>query len=212
MPKLLQFDTSGGDFPIPEHIPRTAFLFVRALGQLDDPTCIAVLRATSDFHLESFALLTPSTTDPGELPERFWYGVELYSHARLVTFDGPRDDWPLLESAAFRFGLNFASYREVQDDPESQPIALAEWFRKQGSTGGMDTFRKLLGRPNWNAANRYDQCLAEALDTYFVFLRTRRMLGELEAKDEADRIESAKALLGSKLAAYPFLEGYLQGW
>jgi hypothetical protein len=57
-----------------------------------------------------------------------------------------------------------------------------------------------------------DYCLCDTLDTYFVFLRTRILTGDINLEQEAELIAKAKALLASKVAEFPVLRKYLDNW
>ena len=57
-----------------------------------------------------------------------------------------------------------------------------------------------------------DYCLCDTLDTYFVFLRTRILIGEISADQEAAVAAQARAFLESKAAEFPILTRYLAQW
>jgi hypothetical protein len=57
-----------------------------------------------------------------------------------------------------------------------------------------------------------DYCLCDTLDTYFVFLRTRILTGDLNAEQEAELIGKAKELLETKTSEFPVLRRYLDNW
>ena len=57
-----------------------------------------------------------------------------------------------------------------------------------------------------------DYCLCDTLDTYFVFLRTRILTGDITPDQEAELIAKAKELLESKTEEFPVLEQYLESW
>ena len=54
-----------------------------------------------------------------------------------------------------------------------------------------------------------DYCLCDTLDTYFVFLRTRVLLGELTLSDETALVRRAKVWLTAKAPEFPALRDYL---
>ncbi len=186
------------------------------------PVCVCVLRVAPDFALLNFKCLDEPHFRPREIVNQFWFGVTHYK-ARLVTFDGRGFDLPLLELAAFRYGIAARDYYLARDRYRG-PIDLTDWFTNFGAAplaGGLDVLAKLLGKPgkpteSAPAGNTIqevnDRCLCDALDTYFVFLRTRVLTGDLSAEQEAEQVAGAKALLREKAADAPVLHRYLADW
>ena len=219
---------------------RTAFLLVSAAGMPDAaiaplkvpcPAAVAVLRVAADFGLQSLTLLDAPHFRPREIAEKFWLGVSLYGKAKLVFFRGRQFDLPMLELAAFRYGLPLGDYVQQSRNRFNGPLDLHDWFTNYGSnhlgTGGLDELARLIGRPaglgvrsdevaQLVAEGRGDEvnaaCLCDALDTYFVFLRTRVMACEITPEQEADRTAGARELLAARADEFPILETYLDGW
>jgi hypothetical protein len=54
-----------------------------------------------------------------------------------------------------------------------------------------------------------DYCLCDTLDTYFVFLRTRVLTGDISLEQEAELIAQARTFLQSKTAEFEVLNRYL---
>jgi hypothetical protein len=52
----------------------------------------------------------------------------------------------------------------------------------------------------------------DTLDTYFVFLRTRVMTGELTLEQEHILVMRAKAWITQKVTQLPALQHYLDNW
>jgi hypothetical protein len=50
------------------------------------------------------------------------------------------------------------------------------------------------------------------LDTYFVFLRSRVVVGDLDIKKEHALIEEAREWIGGKAERHPGLARYLAAW
>src|SRR5260370_31640784 len=69
------------------------------------PVAVCVARVAADYRLQSITALDSPQFRPKEIVAQFWRGMTLYSRARLVTFNGRGFDLPLLELAAFRYGL-----------------------------------------------------------------------------------------------------------
>ena len=57
-----------------------------------------------------------------------------------------------------------------------------------------------------------DYCLFDTLDTYFVFLRTRILTGDIGPDQEAELVARAKELLEAKSSEFPVLRRYLDNW
>jgi hypothetical protein len=57
-----------------------------------------------------------------------------------------------------------------------------------------------------------DYCLFDTIDTYFVFLRTRVLTGDLKPEEERALARRARLWLGHKAAGLPALHTYLAAW
>jgi predicted PolB exonuclease-like 3'-5' exonuclease len=57
-----------------------------------------------------------------------------------------------------------------------------------------------------------DYCLCDTLDTYFVFLRTRVVTGDISTDQEQDLVKNARELLEGKTGEIPALRAYLDAW
>ena len=93
--------------------------------------------------------------------------------------------------------------------------------------GGLNLLSKLLGKPGkidmqgdkvyeYYRAGKLqeinDYCTFDTLDTYFVFLRTRVLLGDLPLADERAAVARAKTWLEAKAGEMPALSQYLANW
>ena len=148
---------------------------------------------------------------------------------------------PLLELAAFRYGLQRARLvpRRRQDPTSSRATAttrkshidLCELLTNFGSTrftGGLNLAANLLGKPGkmdvqgdmvqdmydaGRLAEINDYCRCDVLDTYFVFLATRVLVGQLSLDAEQQIIAETKAVArrqrADQVAAYRL---YLEHW
>jgi hypothetical protein len=91
----------------------------------------------------------------------------------------------------------------------------------------LDLFAKLLGKPGkvgvagdqvyamclaGKVQEVNDYCMFDTLDTYFIFLRTRVLVGQLALDKEQDLVAQAKAWIGAKAAEFPALQHYLDNW
>jgi predicted PolB exonuclease-like 3'-5' exonuclease len=57
-----------------------------------------------------------------------------------------------------------------------------------------------------------DYCRCDVLVTYFVFLRTRLLLGKLTVDDEHRLVNETKAWLEEQSEAFPVYKSYLSHW
>ena len=159
---------------------------------------------------------------PHVIAENFWRGWEKYRRPTLVSFNGRGFDVPLLELAAFRYGAEPAragstsaarasSSRATATTPQAH-IDLCELLTNFGSTrftGGLNLAANLLGKPGkmdvqgdmvqdmydaGRLAEINDYCRCDVLDTYFVFLRTRVLMGQLTLEAEQQIIAQTKRL------------------
>jgi predicted PolB exonuclease-like 3'-5' exonuclease len=192
------------------------------------PVGVCVLRVGPDFSLINFKCLDAPHFRPREIVNQFWFGATHYK-AKLVTFNGRGFDLPLLELAAFRYGISARDHYLARDRYRG-PIDLMDWFTNFGAcrlSGGLDLLAKLLGKPGkmevtgdhvyrlyqeGKLQEINDYCLCDTLDTYFVFLRTRILTGDLQPEQETELVSRAKALLGAKTSEFPVLRRYLDNW
>jgi hypothetical protein len=197
------------------------------------PAAIAVARVGGDFRLQDLACLDAPRFDPRVMVELFWKGVQRYSHASLVDFNGRGFDVPLLTLCAFRFGVSSARY--FDDDRfgfryryTEKHIDLLEWLTEYGAfrlRGGLNLLAKMLGKPgktdttgaavaDLHARGRLqeinDYCLHDVLDTYFVFLRTRLLMGKISLAEEQAIVEDTRAWLERRSESRPALAAYLR--
>ena len=152
----------------------------------------------------------------------------------LVSFNGRGFDLPLLEIAAFRYGLSvpfhFSDRYGSRYRFGDKHIDLMDWITNYGVMRqgcSLDLLSKLLGKPgkmSTKGSDVYDMyeqgqireineyCSYDVLDTYFVFLRYQVLTGKITIKDEQDIVGKAKAWIQQNIADYPFLEQYLDNW
>jgi hypothetical protein len=57
-----------------------------------------------------------------------------------------------------------------------------------------------------------DYCRCDVLDTYFVFLRTRVMLGKLSLDDEQQIVAATRRWLEEQAESSPAFRHYLEHW
>lgn len=203
------------------------------------PIAVAVAKISSDFRLIDVVALDEPQYRPHVLTEHFWRGWEKYGRPTLVSFNGRTFDVPLLELSAFRFGLAIPTWFALQAKSFEQPrnrfnldahIDLQELLTNFGSTrftGGLNLASNLLGKPGkmdvqgdmvqdmFNAGRLQeinDYCRCDVLDTYFVFLRSRVVLGQLSLDEEQGIVGETKTWLTKRAKDNAAFSAYLERW
>ena len=203
------------------------------------PISVAVGKVTAEFRLEDVVVLDEPQFRPHVITENFWRGWEKYRRPTLVSFNGRGFDLPLLELAAFRYGVSVPGWFQGSGKSFDQPrnrynttahVDLCELLTNFGATrftGGLNLAANLLGKPGkmevqgdmvqdmYDAGRLVeinDYCRCDVLDTYFVLLRTRVLLGQLTLEAEQQLIAQTKQWLQSKAGGSPAFRTYLDHW
>jgi 3'-5' exonuclease len=195
------------------------------------PVAVCVARVAADFSLQAVACLDTPLYRPREIVKKFWLGLSFYTRCKLVTFNGRCFDLPLLELAAFRYGFPARDYFARGRNRFNGDLDLMDWMTNYGASrgfaGGLDLLAKMLGKPGkmevagdqvyeMYRAGRYqeinDYCMFDTLDTYFVFLRTRVLTGDVTSEQEAELVAKAKTTLAAQTRDLPALKQYLDHW
>lgn len=203
------------------------------------PVSVVVGKVDAEFQLADVVVLDEPQFRPHVITENFWRGWEKYRRPTLVSFNGRGFDLPLLELAAFRYGISAPGWFQATGKSFDQPrsryntaahIDLCELLTNFGSTrftGGLNLAANLLGKPgkmdvhgdmvqDMHDAGRLaeinDYCRCDVLDTYFVFLRTRVLLGQLSLDAEQRLIAQTKQWLEDKAAGSAAYRLYLDHW
>lgn len=196
------------------------------------PVAICVIRVASDLTLERITCLDTPQFRPRVMVQQFWEGLARFPQANLVTFNGRGFDMPLLEIAAFRYGIScgrdyFIHGRNRYRDGHFDLLAWLNNFGACRHSGGLNLLAKLLGKPGkmevagakvlaYYQAGKLQEisnyCMCDTLDTYFAFLRSRVVMGELTLEEEQELVQKGKAFLIDQLAELPGLQQYLDNW
>jgi predicted PolB exonuclease-like 3'-5' exonuclease len=152
----------------------------------------------------------------------------------MVTFNGRGFDIPLLELMAFRYG--YSAKRHFKDKWAgrnrfgTKHIDLQDWISNYNAirmNGGLNLLAKVLGKPGkmGTKGNEVydmfrqgliqeinDYCVHDVLDTYFVFLRTRVLLGEITISREQDIVTQTKQFVHEKSENNTAYKVYLENW
>ena len=203
------------------------------------PVSVAVGKVDKDFRLFDLVTLDEPQFRPHVITENFWRGWDKYGRPTLVSFNGRTFDIPLMELAAFRYGLSIPHWFALQAKSFEQPrnrfnldahIDLQEVLTNFGSTrftGGLNLAANLLGKPGkmdvqghmvqdlyaeGKLAEINDYCRCDVLDTYFVFLRTRVLVGQLSLDEESGLIAETKEWLTKRAGEQKAYAAYLERW
>lgn len=203
------------------------------------PVSIAIAKVGADFRLIDLVVLDEPAFRPHVIAENFWRGWEKYGRPTLVSFNGRSFDIPLLELAAFRYGLSIPGWFNLRARSFEQArnrynleahVDLQELLTNFGSTrfsGGLNLAANLLGKPGkmdvqghmvqdmfdrGELAEINDYCRCDTLDTYFVFLRSRVLVGLLSLEGEQQIIDETKAWLDQRAESHRAYRMYLERW
>jgi len=203
------------------------------------PISVAVAKVGRDFRLQELTVLDSPEYRPEEITRRFWQGWEHYGQPAFVTFNGRGYDMPVLELAAYRYGYPLPGWFNVEARSFEQArnrynidshIDLMDLFSNFGAgrmTGGLNVLANIIGKPgktgidgsqvqdmylNGEIEAINDYCRCDVLDTYFVFLRSRVLIGKLDLKEEQNIVAEAKDWLEKEAETSPACKHYLEHW
>lgn len=198
------------------------------------PVSVALAGVDDGFRLVGLATLDRPRFRPHAITRSFWEGWERRRRPQLVTFNGRGFDLPVLEMAAYRYGVPVPGWFGI--DGAGSPRArynqrshldLMEFMTSHGAVrmaGGLHMLATLLQKPGkmdtrgsmvqdlWEAGDRLridDYCVCDVLDTYFVHLRLAVLRGLVPSEDEHGIVEAAREVVASHVGEFPGLEEYL---
>tara|TARA_B100000700_G_scaffold183867_2_gene202762 strand:- start:5316 stop:6143 length:828 start_codon:yes stop_codon:yes gene_type:complete len=216
-------ETKGSDF-----IPQTYHL----------PVSVVIGKVNSRYELVDLVALDEQQGRSHIITQHFWKGWEKY-RATLVTFNGRGFDLPVMELAAFRYGICLEKWFEINRKSFDQPrnrfnlrshFDVQEVLSNFGASrmiGGLNLMANLIGKPGkmdiagdmvhelFNAGKLqriHDYCRCDVLDTYFVFLRTSVLAGNLQLDQEQQVVRKTREWLESRCEEYPIYQQYLDNW
>jgi 3'-5' exonuclease len=207
--------------------------FIPVTFQIPVSLCIAKVR--ENFTLAEIVSLDQPNFRARTMTTLFWHGIEdLYNDSSMVTFNGRGFDIPLMELMAFRYGVK--AKRHFKDKYAgryrfgTKHIDLQDWVSNYNAikvAGGLNMLAKTIGKPG-KMSSKGDQvygmylegkmkeineyCIHDVLDTYFVFLRTRVLLGEITIDREQTIVNQTKEYLIDNVGKIPAFKEYLDNW
>ena len=205
------------------------------------PISVAVAKVTKDFSLLDLVVLDEPEFRPHEICSLFWRG---WAHPKnnfptLVSFNGRGFDIPMLELAAFRYGIPIPQWFAMEGSPYDRPryryntkahIDIHDVLTNNGATrfnGGLNLAANLLGKPGkmdtqgfmvqdmydaGKLAEINDYCRCDVLDTYFVFLRAMVLAGSLSLENEQALVKSTRDWITQQSETIPAYRQYLDYW
>lgn len=203
------------------------------------PASVAVAKVDASYRLMDLVTLDAPQYRPHVITRLFWTGWNHYGRPTLVSFNGRGYDLPVLELAAFRYGYSVPAWFNVDARSFEQArnrynaeahLDLYDLLSNFGAgklTGGLNLLANLIGKPGksgidgsqvqdlWDAGETQmvnDYCRCDVLDTYFVFLRSRVLLGKLTVEAEHQIVADTKIWLETQSATIPAYAEYLSHW
>ena len=202
------------------------------------PVSVVIAKVAADFSLIDLVALDEPNFRPHLMTDLFWRGWMAYNQPTLVTFNGRGFDIPLLELAAYRYGIAVPAWFALKTKSYDQPrnrynteshFDLCDVLTNFGATrlaGGLNLAANLIGKPGkmdvqgCMVQDLYEQgelerinnyCRCDVLDTYFVFLRTAVLTGLISLEQEHRLVAETKAWL-EKNKNLPAFQSYLDNW
>lgn len=207
------------------------------------PVAVCVAKVASDYRLLDLAAVDEPNYRPHKLVDGFWRGWKHYGNPVLVTYNGRAYDIPILELAAFRDGLSIPDWFNLEARSFEQNrhrynlgahIDLMDLLANFGASrvdGGLNLLSHILGKPGKSTIDGgdveqfvrdgllqevNDYCRHDVLDTYFVFLRSRVLLGKISLEQEQEIVEDARKWLvdraDSEMPGQTAFGSYLESW
>ena len=203
------------------------------------PISVSLAKVAEDFSLLALVVLDEPAFRPHQICKDFWRGWLAYKRPTLVSFNGRGFDIPMLELAAFRYGIPIPQWFALETSTYDRPryryntkahIDLHDLLTNNGATrfnGGLNLAANLLGKPGkmdtqgFMVQDMYDAgklqeindyCRCDVLDTYFVFLRTMVLAGSLPLENEQNLVRNTRDWIERQSEAIPVYRQYLDNW
>ena len=203
------------------------------------PVSVAIAKVAADYRLTELTVLDAPAFRPQEIVRRFWQGWQHYDRPTLVSFNGRGYDMPIMELAAYRFGLSVPAWFNVDSKSFEQSrnrynhdahLDLQDLLTNFGAfrmSGGLNLLASLINKPGksgidgsqvqdmyWNGQVEQinDYCRCDVLDTYFVFLRSRVLIGRLTLQEEATLTQMTREMLEEQAENHAAYKHYLATW
>ena len=203
------------------------------------PIAVAVAKVANDFSLMDLVLVDAPEFRPHRICRDFWAGWSKYNRPTLVSFNGRGFDIPMMELAAFRYGISIPQWFALDTKMFDQPryryntkvhMDLCDLLTNSGTTrfnGGLNLVASLLGKPGkmdtqgFMVQDMYDEgklsdindyCRCDVLHTYFVFLRAMVLIGKLPLDKEQQIVKDTRNWIEMQSETIPIYRQYLDNW
>lgn len=201
------------------------------------PIAVVIAKVTKDYRLLDIVSLDEPQFRSHVITAHFWKGWEVYKRPQWVTFNGRTFDLPLMELAAYRYGISIKAwfkndgYRSPRNrysvDSHLDLQDLLTNFSATRFNGGLNLATKMLGKPGKmdvtgdQVQQQYDDgdlvgisdyCRCDVLDTYFVFLRSMVLTGQLTLEQEVEIIAETKQWIQDRAETCDAYATYLDAW
>ena len=203
------------------------------------PVSVAIAKVAVDYRLTELTVLDAPAFRPQEIVRRFWQGWQHYDRPTLVTFNGRGYDVPIMELAAYRYGLSVPAWFNVDSKSFEQSrnrynheahLDLQDLLTNFGAlrlSGGLNLLANMIHKPGKSlidgsevqdlyyegkADKINDYCRCDVLDTYFVFLRSRVLIGRITLQEEAELTDLVRQMLTEQAEEHAAYRHYLETW
>lgn len=201
------------------------------------PITVVIGKVASDGTLVDLVSLDEPEFRPHVITQHFWKGWEVYDQPTWVTFNGRSFDLPILELAAFRFGISLkqwfrgGGYQAPRNRFNKEAhLDLQELITNFGAArchGGLNLVANLINKPGkvglkgeqvqeefdqGNLVGISDYCRCDVLDTYFVFLRMQTLMGQWSIGHEVELVAKTKLWLEERADDCQAYKDYLASW
>lgn len=201
------------------------------------PISVVIAKVNPDFEIIDLVSLDEPDFRSHVITAHFWKGWEIYRRPQWVTFNGRSFDLPLMEMAAYRYGISLPKW--FSDDGYKSPrnrfnsnahLDLQELLTNYGAArlnGGLNLAAQLLGKPgkmdlrgdqvqqqfdDGELQSISDYCRCDVLDTYFVFLRSMVLCGRMTLEREIEIVATTKAWIEERADECKAYSDYLSHW
>ena len=201
------------------------------------PISVVIAKVAPDLRLIDLVSIDEPNFRPHVITKHFWRGWELYKCPTWVTFNGRAFDLPIMELAAFRYGVSIPrwfrgdGYKALRNRYNIEAhLDLQDVITNFGAArcnGGLNLIAKLLGKPGKmdtqgdQVRSLYQQgklreisdyCRCDVLDTYFAFLRVQTLRGTISLDQELDLVEHGKNWISERAEETKAYQDYLDHW
>jgi predicted PolB exonuclease-like 3'-5' exonuclease len=198
------------------------------------PVAVVIAKVGVDFSLIDVVSLDEPEFRPHIITQHFWRGWEAYKCPTWVTFNGRSFDLPIMELAAFRYGISIPKWFRGSgyQAPRNRFNAEAHMdlqdvltnFGAARCNGGLNLVATLLNKPGkmditgdqvqkqFDSGNKKeisDYCRCDVLDTYFAFLRVQTLKGKIVLDQELELVAAAKTWIEDRAEDCVAYQDYL---